>query len=911
MPVQDGDTQHHIQVVEIRAVVQSSGITGLHHLLAMESCVESYSSDLQCLCEVQTVELLDVGRSGQSLIEDIHNVAMKGGSIQIGDFNMLDVDWQNPEKTFDWFFEVACPKSSDDDPTVLRQFPDQFDQESIQTLCRFCYPFDVERVKENTVVQHFTFVLTDLEGNQRFGFCRLAVGFKSCLCILSYLPWFEVFYKVLNNIAEHLAKEGFSDMIELLTSLYQHPVPQLNGAPSLHFLSYFVTPVSGSLPTIQKRNLTEFVVTVDVNNMLQLYASMLYERRILITSSKLSTVRDSDACVHASSTLLYPMYWQHIYIPMLPPHLLDYCCAPMPYLIGVHTSLMERVRSRALEDVVILDVDTNTVESPFQDLESLPGHVVSLLRLRLKKQSVTVGDGIARAFLRAQALLFGSYRDALICIPNEPISFCEESVPYHKSSSIRRFLQNAVHLQLFKQFMEGRLENLNSGVGFSDIFEEEINDCGLASGSSKSYQLWLDSVKKRGDVLIHTVKNKANPAMKNMYKYAKGQAKIGLKEMRNRFRYKDMCTARELQRGSSLRCDQMTSPGFHKQPHDCLQSRLPITKHFGQSRPRRPNRNYQETQNSSASQAQRENEQETSMIASDLDQEFEENLLEQEELDLLGEIFDTLSTQASGERVLYGTRSLDFFNLDEGSYMTRVKSLDAPSNENLSYESERDSESYKGQHWYLEEDSLKYNMPSSEEICGQSAQEVPGLPDNAMDVSPSVIAKHLKRSEMRDQGSTQKEETTVLERDQHHTLVLGNSEAGCEQAIGRAEAAEEPNCGEAKKKGCGLQAREHSTGALTQPAQQHPGDPNDQHTQSERESRGSSVQSAVGQQTERTVKNKFPTSPETKNFPLKKTLGAIPQTEVMPLSPLLQIRHPEPNVLSLPKVAELKKRFEA
>lgn len=31
------------------------------------------------------------------------------------------------------------------------------------------------------------------------------------------------------------------------------------------------------------------------------------------------------ACVHGAVALLYPMYWQHIYIPVLPPHLLDYC----------------------------------------------------------------------------------------------------------------------------------------------------------------------------------------------------------------------------------------------------------------------------------------------------------------------------------------------------------------------------------------------------------------------------------------------------------------------------------------------------------------------------------------------------------------------------------------------------------
>lgn len=38
---------------------------------------------------------------------------------------------------------------------------------------------------------------------------------------------------------------------------------------------------------------------------------------------------------------------------------------------------------------------------------------VSALKNKLKKQSTATGDGVAKAFLRAQAALFGSYRDAL------------------------------------------------------------------------------------------------------------------------------------------------------------------------------------------------------------------------------------------------------------------------------------------------------------------------------------------------------------------------------------------------------------------------------------------------------------------------------------------------------------------
>ncbi|XP_072847602.2 DENN domain-containing protein 1C isoform X1 [Pogona vitticeps] len=613
---------------------------------------------------------------------------------------------ENPQKIFDLFFEAACPTTEDDDPQVLRQFPQEFDdQESIQMLPRFCFPFDIERVKESPMVQHFTFALTDMEGKQRFGFCRLAVGVRSCLCLLSYLPWFEVFYKILNYIADNLVKEQFTQLDEFLSALHAHPVPHLGSPISLEFdpkvtrltistekhlnrqdgskslgpgtaSAYFIAPDQGKLPTIpENRNLTEFVVAVDVNNMLRLYASLLHERRIVLTTSKLSTL---TACVQASSSMLYPMHWQHIYIPALPSHLLDYCCAPMPYLIGVHTSLMERVRSKALEDVVILNIDNNTMESPFQDLENLPSDVVSLLKFQLKKQSATTGDGVARAFLRAQALLFGSYREALVFSPGQPISFSQESFLQQGSSAMQAFLQRAVHLQLFKEFIEDRLERLNTGEDFSDLFEQEIIRS-LSPGSMHAYHLWVENLKKGGGALLTTVKNKANPAVRSVYQYAKGHAKMGLKNMRSRLMEKESSVDEHRKRVYSLNCDHISSPIMptRSKQSETLQNRLPITQHFGKSRPRRPQRQ------SSRTELDTPRDVSTSSSVASLDccsePDGSENLhpgfLDPGGLDLLGEIFETLNFLEPNQagQPLYSTRSLDFCNLEERNFYTKLR----------------------------------------------------------------------------------------------------------------------------------------------------------------------------------------------------------------------------------------------
>ncbi|XP_074412269.1 DENN domain-containing protein 1A isoform X4 [Zonotrichia albicollis] len=496
---------------------------------------------------------------------------------------------QNPETTFEVYAEVTHSGVSclGKDPEVRRQFPEGYsDQEVLQTLTKFCFPFYVDSHAINQVGQNFTFVLTDIDSKQRFGFCRLSSGAKSCFCILSYLPWFEVFYKLLNVLADYSAKGQDSQRSELLETFHKLTIPEPGTSVHLGVHSYFTVPDTRELPSIpENRNLTEYFVAVDVNNMLHLYASMLYERRILICCSKLSTL---TACIHGSAAMLYPMFWQHVYIPVLPPHLLDYCCAPMPYLIGIHLSLMEKVRSMALEDVVILNVDTNTLETPFDDLQSLPNDVVSALKNRLKKVSTTTGDGVARAFLKAQAAFFGSYRNALKIEPGEPITFCEEAFVSHRSSVMRQFLQNAIQLQLFKQFIDGRLDLLNSGEGFSDVFEEEIN-MGEYAGSDKLYHQWLSTVRKGSGAILNTVKTKANPAMKTVYKFAKDHAKMGIKEVKNRLKQKDIA-----ENGSAVPEEPLPraapSPLPEKKDPKLREDRRPITVHFGQQHRLRPPR---------------------------------------------------------------------------------------------------------------------------------------------------------------------------------------------------------------------------------------------------------------------------------------------------------------------------------
>uniref|UniRef100_A0A1A7Z0L5 DENN/MADD domain containing 1B n=1 Tax=Iconisemion striatum TaxID=60296 RepID=A0A1A7Z0L5_9TELE len=561
---------------------------------------------------------------------------------------------ENPERTFDLVLQVACPPSENEDPTVLWSFPqDHTDQEVRQTIPKFCFPFDVKRVSQNQVGQNFTFVLTDIDSKQRFGFCRLTQGCRVCICLLSYMPWFEIYYKLLNTLADYLTKQQENDLNDMLNSLYELPVPKPFTPVNLSVHSYFIAPDINGLPTIpESRNLTEYFVAVDINNMLQLYASMLHERRIIITSSKLSTL---TACVHGAAVMLYPMYWQHIFIPVLPPHLLDYCCAPMPYFVGVHLSLLERVRSRSLEDVVILNVDTNTLESPSDDLHNLPSDVVSSLKSKLKKQSTATGSGVAKAFLRAQAALFGSYRDALRYRPGEPITFCEESFVNHRSSTMKNFLSMAVNLQLFKQFIDGRLAKLNAGRGFTDVFEEEITEGGFCGSNSRSYQQWMHTVKK-GGALFNTAVSKA-----------KVHAKRGIRDFRGRLK------AREEDEDGMTVCAGSPTSTKSLSPRRLQKMRRQNLNKSPMSVGPRDLGYRLDDEEDTASKISSEDSGEVRSYTEDSDDsaslELNMDSSGSGQMNLLEEILDSLTTTTMEEGKLSAAKSLDFFrSMDDLDY---------------------------------------------------------------------------------------------------------------------------------------------------------------------------------------------------------------------------------------------------
>eukprot|EP00124_Ichthyophonus_hoferi_P003956 Ihof_evm2s386 gene=Ihof_evmTU2s386 len=371
----------------------------------------------------------------------------------------------NPQHVFENFVIVAGGPDSE----YLYQYQ-KLNATLGKTLPMFCYPFAKGHINPRDF-HTFTFVLTDEEGLQQYGYGRHVRETRSgvmslCFCLLSYLPVIEFFDQVL-DVVMRLWEDNLSLVDVLLHTLYQGPLPHpgemVTMTPRKGQQYVFHYPMTNDLPVLPANPyLLSLYSTLTPNALLVVYAALLYERRILLTSDDLSRL---TACSHGLALLLYPLYWQHIFVPVLPSHLIDYITAPMPYLVGVHRSQWKVIDSLPLEEVVVVDLDSGVVHNWTNDLESFPVDVTAALIAQLKRSNTRLDDNLARIFLDLSLYLFGNYREFIL--PNKKqhgkgkdtlLVFDTKSFIASRDVELQPFLQSFCEQQMFHQFLDQRMD---------------------------------------------------------------------------------------------------------------------------------------------------------------------------------------------------------------------------------------------------------------------------------------------------------------------------------------------------------------------------------------------------------------------------------------------------------------------
>ncbi|CAB4065061.1 SBF1_2 [Lepeophtheirus salmonis] len=238
-----------------------------------------------------------------------------------------------------------------------------------------------------------------------------------------------------------------------------------------------------------------------IRSTLTLFCSAVTELKILFLSNSFS--RLTDSCL-ALISLLYPLKYSHVFIPILPSALIEVLSTPTPFIIGLHASHRHEVLSDLL-DVVVVDLDGGSVSIPENiHLQDIYEPLLSKVRHELSsvlnpdlgladrafvingntkhkhKPDTTLDKELRSVMLRLLVQLFAGYRSCLTLVRIHPKPY----ITFHKAAFLG--MRNQTDSVFMKRIeFENHSNSITNSVAESDSIDaesgfedQEISDIG-------------------------------------------------------------------------------------------------------------------------------------------------------------------------------------------------------------------------------------------------------------------------------------------------------------------------------------------------------------------------------------------------------------------------------------------------
>ena len=199
---------------------------------------------------------------------------------------------------------------------------------------------------------------------------------SKCLCLLSTYAFLRQFREFLTGVYRMSLTPSPLPLERVICNFMQEvPVPPLGEIKVQYSLPTdgagiitFARPPPNNPFGFHHFPIQLLFQSLDFAHVLLLFECMLCERRILLLSSRISKLTMVSEALLA---LLYPFYWSHVYIPLLPKALIDFLHAPMPFIIGMQANFLDSaahgiqgLKGEILDDLVIVYLDSNRIEMP-------------------------------------------------------------------------------------------------------------------------------------------------------------------------------------------------------------------------------------------------------------------------------------------------------------------------------------------------------------------------------------------------------------------------------------------------------------------------------------------------------------------------------------------------------------------
>ena len=267
----------------------------------------------------------------------------------------------------DCIIVVALQKSDDVySPFIKMKYPPNYDDLPFG-FEMFCFP-DAEYwspdednpVHPKSLGRTYSLVLTKENGRRKYGYCTRIIPegggmvLPLAYCIISSQKS-RIYPRILRELE---AQHGIDDdlTLEMFRLLHAQSFPATVNEPI--FISHsgkILKQIKRPMDSSCDHNLIGLFKVVGIEGMIEIFHSILLERKIIILGAFMEQVCDA---IDSLCCILSPFAWQHTLIPLLPSSLVHILEAPTPYIIGMQDNAkFDLSVLEDLEDVMIVDLD--------------------------------------------------------------------------------------------------------------------------------------------------------------------------------------------------------------------------------------------------------------------------------------------------------------------------------------------------------------------------------------------------------------------------------------------------------------------------------------------------------------------------------------------------------------------------
>ncbi|CAG9334418.1 unnamed protein product [Blepharisma stoltei] len=329
------------------------------------------------------------------------------------------------------------------------------------------------------------------------------------IVIVSRSPYLEIFKRILLNIYK-MSTDGIKIPMECVISHLMLTIPhppkgevELMYLLNTHYFKFSMPP-KNQLPLLDV-NLGVLFHRLDLDKVMCIFQHLSLERSIVFLSTNEDLL---TSCSYCLLSLLYPLQWTLLYIPVLPEKMIDFLYSPIKYVFGVHSKYKEAVYARCMSSACIVDLDENSIETTAQavkisqtarygqsTLPNLPEHYGKKLHKELSQSLLKAGGvkansislstpkldeftikSIRQSFFKYYVSIFLNYGKYVNMEWTEyggsKFFSHHEFLETHPDNS-RSYMKEMINSQMFSSFLEKKLRPKNNDDYFEVLYFDE------------------------------------------------------------------------------------------------------------------------------------------------------------------------------------------------------------------------------------------------------------------------------------------------------------------------------------------------------------------------------------------------------------------------------------------------------